>query len=73
MNEPNFNLGHELGEIRGGINLLLERTADLPELRKTVDSHDRQLRFAKWVGATFVVQLLGLIGAWLKANLFSTK
>lgn len=64
-----FDLGYEIGEIRGGINALLERTKDLSDIRDTVAKHERDIRLAKkvgwWVGGGVVTAILAKFGIHL--------
>lgn len=67
--EPSpFDLGHEIGQIQGGISTLLERTADLPELRTKVNRHESELSLLKWVGGTAVAGAMTAAWAAFKAK-----
>lgn len=70
MQNDEFNLGQEIGEIKGGINLLLERTKDLGDIRQKVSDHDRQLRNLRRGGKILGTGVFSLTVAWIKTHLF---
>lgn len=63
-----LQVAHDLGTVEGRLDLLLERTQNLPELVKKVEKHDIQLSFIAWVGGTAVASFFLFLVAWAKSR-----
>lgn len=49
--------------------VLMERTADLPEIKAKVSRHENDLRIMKWLGGTAFTAVLGICVNWVKVHL----
>lgn len=68
LDAHDLQFSHDLGTVEGRLDLLLDRTKDLPELFKKVESHDTKLHIIQWVGTTTVGGLILLVLSWLKSH-----
>ena len=71
LDPHDLQVAHDLGTVEGRLDLLLDRTKDLPQLMQKVEKHETQLRFIRKLGFAGVVALLSLVVAWFKTQ-FST-